>query len=213
MPAHHAIEMRFIRNPNSISGRTDDVLRITKLGENSVRAVYTEISGAERVIDSMVMSYQQFIVYVYRLFFMLTLDDDPFVSVQLFIPCYPTILLKVANLHKNINIILEMLASVCYTWPSIGRPQEPEAATRVNPPPTAVDTNPVMSGAGGAFANANNAGSIPRVLIPIDIPTPALNIATLASLLSAGFADTGVSTAAATAADTTTTTDTGAGST
>jgi len=126
MPAHRTIELRFIRR--SATGQLqhdaslDDLLKITKLGENSVRAIYTERSVDGATIDVQTLTYQQCLLYVYRIFNLLTLDEDPFESVQLFLPAYPTVMLKVETLRTHIPHLMEALASTCTQWPAIGRP-------------------------------------------------------------------------------------------
>lgn len=125
MPAHHAITIRFLRREATgfADGRpsTDDVLTVTKLGENSVRLVYTENSGDGKTIDVMQFTYQQLIAYLYRVFWLLGLDDDPFKSVQFFIPGYPTVLIEINSLQQNVNVLLELVMSTCFAWPAIGR--------------------------------------------------------------------------------------------
>lgn len=125
MPSHHAITIRFLRQQANgfANGRpsTDDILTVTKLGENSVRLVYSEASDDGKTIDVMQFTYQQFIAYLYRVFWLLGLDEDPFKSVQLFIPGYPTILLEVGTLRQNVNVLLELVMSTCFAWPTIGR--------------------------------------------------------------------------------------------
>lgn len=100
---------------------TDDTLRITKLGENSVRCIYTEKSDGDTTIDTMIMNYQQLLAYLYRIFFLLGLDDDPFQSVQFFIPGYPTVLIQVAMLKQYLPQMIEIMYSTCWSWPAIGR--------------------------------------------------------------------------------------------
>jgi len=128
MPSHRTIELRFLRkDENDRSGDTDDIVKIIKLGENSVRVVYHERCAAGHTIDTMIFNYGQLIGYLYRVFWLVGIDDDPFKSVQLFIPGLPSILISVANLQKNINHILEMLLNTCYSWPHVGR--EPAVTT------------------------------------------------------------------------------------
>ena len=122
MPAHNEILIRFLRRAANGNARmnpaTDDTLKIVKLGENSVRCLYTEKSGGDRICDSMIFTYQQLLVYLYRVFFLLGLDEDPFKSVQFFIPGYPTILVEVTMLQRNLPQIMEILTATCWTWPS-----------------------------------------------------------------------------------------------
>jgi hypothetical protein len=125
MPSHRAIEFRFIRQTNQ--SQPDDILKITKLGENSVRTIYTERSDDGVVVDVHTQTYQSALVYIYRIFNLLTLDEDPFQSVQLFLPGYPTVLLSIATLRANIPLLMESLAATCTQWPAIGRRVETQA--------------------------------------------------------------------------------------
>ncbi len=133
MPAHRTIELRFIRRSETgqlqHDASLDDLLKITKLGENLVRAIYTERSVDGATVDVQTMSYQQCLVYVYRIFNLLTLDEDPFESVQLFLPAYPTVLLKTDTLRAHIPQLMEAMAAICMQWPAIGRRQEEESTT------------------------------------------------------------------------------------
>ena len=133
MPAHRTIELRFIRRSETgqlqHDASLDDLLKITKLGENLVRAIYTERSVDGATVDVQTMSYQQCLVYVYRIFNLLTLDEDPFESVQLFLPAYPTVLLKTETLRAHIPQLMEALAATCVQWPAIGRRQEETSTT------------------------------------------------------------------------------------
>lgn len=105
---------------------TDDLLKIIKLGENSVRCLYTEKSADSRTCDTMIFTYQQLMAYLYRIFFLLGLDEDPFKSVQFFIPGYPTVLVEVTALQRHLPQIMEIMTATCWSWPSVGRaPAEP----------------------------------------------------------------------------------------
>ncbi len=132
MPAHHAIELRFVRvngTSRPLPSATDDILRIVKLGENTVRTVYTEKSSDGSMVDTNHFNYQQLIGYLYRIFLLLTLDDDPFAYVNLSVPGYPIVLLKVEELRKHMQNILEVILSTCCQWPAIGR-EEAAPATQ-----------------------------------------------------------------------------------
>jgi hypothetical protein len=121
MPQYHHIEIRFVRSDTAINVE-DDVLKIVKLGENSVRAIYTEKSTDGTMIDTMLLTYSQLMAYMYRIFMLLGLDCDPFAKVNISIPGYPIVIVRVQTLQQNLQHILELLMSTCQTWPVIGRP-------------------------------------------------------------------------------------------
>jgi len=134
MPRHHEIQIRFIRrlangtaDPNPAR---DDILRITSLGENSLRAVYTERSEDVAVVDITTCTTQQLLAYLYRAFWATSLDEDPFQSVQLFVPGFPTFIIEVATLKHNIPSILDLVMSVCWNWPTVGNPDYVSAPER-----------------------------------------------------------------------------------
>lgn len=123
---HHKIELRFLRKKTSSSdgaapASEDDVLEIFKLGENSVRIVYTENDGTAIQKDVFHCNYQQALTYVYRAFMLLSLDDDPFLSVQIHAPGYPCALIFVKKIKENMTMIMELLATTCWNWPAVGR--------------------------------------------------------------------------------------------
>lgn len=142
MPTHHCIQLRFVRKgerPGSTSPPSeDDILRVVKLGENAVRIIYTEKSSDGMMIDTMQFSYTQFIAYLHRIFWLLSLDDDPFESVNIAVPGHPVVLIKVDVLQKNVQYLLELIMHTCYSWPAIGRAElnrERTTGPTVAPPP------------------------------------------------------------------------------
>ena len=118
MPRNREIQMRFIRFHTDST--RDDILRITRLAENSNRIVYTEKSDNSDVVDILTCTHQQLLSYLYRVFWLTTLDEDPFKSVQFFIPGFPTFLVSVATLKQNTPSILDLVVSLCWNWPVIG---------------------------------------------------------------------------------------------
>ena len=120
MPRHRSIQLRFIRRGSNDPDR-DDILKVTKLGENSLRLVYTEKNQYDLFTDFLHLNYTQFLAYLYRTITLLTLDEDPFQSVQFFVPGYPTLMLSVSTLKQQTGYILEMITSTLWNWPAIGR--------------------------------------------------------------------------------------------
>jgi hypothetical protein len=134
MPTTHAIQLRFIRRtdigtPESNSA-LDDQLVIHKLGENNLRVTYTERTVDGVLTDTTMMTYQKMIHYTSRLLWLLALDSDPFYSVQLMIPGYPTVLVLVSRLQEQAAIILDLLINTCWHWPAAGRPPTPTTPNR-----------------------------------------------------------------------------------
>ena len=128
MPAHNVIELRFLRQQGTREPCTDDILEIKKMGENMVRATYREREPTGSLtIDTQLMGYQQLFAYLYRIFWVLSIDTDPFESVQLRVPGYPCVLLSVSTLQQNLTAIMELMISTCWNWPGVGRITVPEA--------------------------------------------------------------------------------------
>jgi hypothetical protein len=86
------------------------------------------------------MTYQKMIHYVSRILWLLGLDSDPFFSVQVMIPGYPTVLIPVARIQEQAVIILDLLLNTCWHWPTAGRvvPLNTPNRTRAAADPLAV---------------------------------------------------------------------------
>jgi hypothetical protein len=160
MARHRCITLYFsrvTRNGSQANPEHDDSLRIYKNSENNIRMIYTDRSEESApYIDVMNVNYQQMMLYLYRLFWLLAMDSDPFHSVQLFIPGYPTVLMPVAAIQANINQLMDLLGSTCIAWPAIGSQQQ--SAPIRNP------QQPTNSGsgedAGSNVGSSANVGSV-----------------------------------------------------
>jgi len=124
MTRHHELQLRFLRRTadgfaDSDSSK-DDVLCITRIAENSYRLIYTERSGDGAHVDIMTLTNQTLLAYLYRMFWLLGLDEDPFESVQLFVPGYPTFLIKATNMKANVPNMLDIIINNCWNWPIAG---------------------------------------------------------------------------------------------
>lgn len=128
MPTHRNIEIRFLRRKEGTTNTADnnpahdDVLRIVKLGENSVRIIYLEREGDGTMTDTLTLSYQEALTHIYKIFMLMGLDADPFVSVQFRIPGYPCYLILVEKIQENMSMIMGILASSCWGWAHVGTP-------------------------------------------------------------------------------------------
>lgn len=122
MKQYRDLHIRFLREgcPSS----EDDQMVVKKLGDNTLRVQYTENIGDSNISEYIIVNYNQFLNYMYRLLNLLTLDDDPIHSVQFMAPTYPSILVLVKNIPSKLNIILEWMGNVCTNWPRVikGRP-------------------------------------------------------------------------------------------
>jgi len=93
---------------------------ISRVGDNSLRLSYTEKNDDGAIVDIINYSYHQAISYVYRVLWFLGLDEDPFQSVQFFLPGYPTCLILVKEVKPIIPQLLETIYSLFTMWPVTG---------------------------------------------------------------------------------------------
>lgn len=126
MPQYNPMTMRFVRRimPEGIAEpdpELDDLLVVQKLGENTLRVTYTERTHDGVLRDTTVMTYQKFFHYLWRLLWLLTIDADPFQSVQLMIPSFPIVLVPVATLQQHMVQIMDIVMTTCWQWPVVAR--------------------------------------------------------------------------------------------
>jgi hypothetical protein len=151
MPTTHAIQIRFLRRtPNGAMERNsalDDLLTIQKLGENTLRVTYTERTEDGTLSDMTTMTYQKMLHYVSRILWLLGLDSDPFHSVQVMIPGYPTVLVLVARIQEQAMMILDLLVNTCWHWPTVARITAPntQGRTRVAGEPIGREPPPLRT--------------------------------------------------------------------
>jgi hypothetical protein len=126
MSRPHEIQLRFIRFNSDNDPLTDDVLRIQRVADDSYRIIYTERSCDKAQVDVISLTNQTLLAYLYRMFWLLGLDEDPFESVQLFVPGYPTSLVKAANIKTCVPNMLDIIITNCWNWPSIGAESDTE---------------------------------------------------------------------------------------
>jgi hypothetical protein len=145
MPSAHSIQLRFIRRTSNGLAENDplldDLLVIHKLGENNLRITYTERTIDGEISDTTLMTYQRMIHYVSRILWLLSLDSDPFNSVQVMVPGYPTVLILVSRIQEQAITILDLLANTCWHWPAAGRvrPLNSLRRTRLAAEPTVTE--------------------------------------------------------------------------
>ena len=156
MPAYSPILIYFIRRTEGDNPDRDDCLRIEKLGENNLRLTYTERSVDGPIIDTALITYQKLAHYLCRLFWILSIDEDPFQSVQTMIPSYPTFRLSAEALKTNMNTVLDMVMTTCWHWPAMSRAAPP----------------PLRSVGGGGGGGAGTAASVVAEDLPPFVGSP-----------------------------------------
>lgn len=124
MPVHNTIDIRFIRrtpvgqaesNPNR-----DDLIHIARLGENLHRVTYTERSNRAPIVDVCRLNNHQLLSYLYRAFWLTSIDEDPFQSMQIFVPGYPSCLVSVASVKQSYAQFLDLIVTTYMNWPTRG---------------------------------------------------------------------------------------------
>ena len=126
----HPISVRILRRDHKEQmPEFDDCITIRKLTENRIKVTYVEKSGDEPIVDISYMGYQQLMIYIYRVLFLLVIDNDPFLSVQFIFPGYPSTLITIPNLKDRIPTMMELVWSTCVSWPSSSSASASESAT------------------------------------------------------------------------------------
>jgi hypothetical protein len=133
-----SVILRFIRNGATDSSKTDDVLRITPYPSMNpeVNTFLVKFSPAKEFAlgsyeNQVYWTHDQVYDYVSNLLTLLTLDNDPFKSVQLDLPLAPSLLFQVATLSDRIPHILRFLnTALTNSWPTFTN--RPELSTPVN---------------------------------------------------------------------------------
>ena len=123
MRNHHDIVVRFIRRTDEDGSDhdadTDDVLKIVHQQNNMLRFIYTERSGDEADHDTSTFTHHDAISHMYRMFWITSLDEDPFRSIQFFLPSFPSFLVSVAVVKQNMNQILDLFLAIFRSWPAV----------------------------------------------------------------------------------------------
>jgi hypothetical protein len=121
-----SVTLRFIRDTATDSSKMDDILRITPSSSVNpeLSAFVVKFSPAKSFApgsyeNQVSWNHEQVYEYVSSLLMLLTLDNDPFKSVQLDLPLAPSLLFEVSKLSERIPHILRMLYTTLTTsWPT-----------------------------------------------------------------------------------------------
>jgi hypothetical protein len=129
-PSRHDIQIRFVRRNSDGTADTnpdhDDLLHIARINANSMRVVYVEQGTESATIDYITCTTHQLLCYLYRLLWLITLDEDPFHSVKFQLPGFPALHMSTSAVQSYVPNLLDLVLSLCWNWPGIGRlPNEP----------------------------------------------------------------------------------------
>jgi hypothetical protein len=98
----------------SIGAANDDVITIHKPGD-LFSVTYSDRDSHFRY--SFDASRDQVIEYLYSIFDMLRIDEEPFHSIQITLPAYPAINLKIASLtEKTVTTIMKPIKRSLLKW-------------------------------------------------------------------------------------------------
>lgn len=112
------ILFRLLRSgPDMKDSSRDDMICIECQGEDSYNVYYRDSDMKNPSVAHMTcLSGDQLDTYLYSLFYLICRDADPFRSVQVTAPCFPTIMLSVESFRSKgvreaLNSILPILHS------------------------------------------------------------------------------------------------------
>ena len=124
-----SVTIRFIRNADS--SKTDDILRIVpspssvnhELNTFVVKFSFAKSFAPVSYENQVSWNHAQVYEYVSSLLMLLTLDNDPFKSVQIDLPLAPSLLFEVSTLSSRIPHILRILyTTIMNSWPTYTMP-------------------------------------------------------------------------------------------
>ena len=99
----------------SIGAANDDVITIHKPGDELFSVTYSDRDSHFRY--SFDASRDQVIEYLYSILDMLRIDEEPFHSIQITLPAYPAINVKVRSLsEKTVTTIMKPIKRSLLKW-------------------------------------------------------------------------------------------------
>jgi hypothetical protein len=112
------IQINFIRKGQSIEA--DDVMRIraSDVNQNLYRVEYEDRTVTIR--NRLVATENEVLDYLYAVFALLPIDDDPFEAVQITCPTFPSVLLRVKDLGRAAvqSAVTTIIKTTMRNWPS-----------------------------------------------------------------------------------------------
>ena len=108
------IAIRIIRDINSEN--SDDMLTIQKVGFSHFFVKYYD-TGTPKVTFH--ANESAVVDHIYGIFDLLTMDEEPFESIQVDIPAYPSIIVKIRSLKQRrlSDSIVHIIRRTLYNWP------------------------------------------------------------------------------------------------
>ena len=116
-PRKQAIQVRFIRSMNSKNGSDDDVLSITQVSNDSYNINYND-KEAKLKSKTVAVPRAAVISFLSMTLRMLSVDEEPFETIQFTLPCMPTILVSPENLTSQTrDLIYDSIEATMNYWP------------------------------------------------------------------------------------------------
>jgi len=113
-PLKQTMQVRFIRSKN---GSNDDVVNITQNSDDTYNIIYQDKQASVKSATSSVprLAVMNFLSMTLRL---LTVDEEPFESIQFTLPSMPTILVSPENLSSQTrDLIYDSVEATMNYWP------------------------------------------------------------------------------------------------
>ena len=95
------ITMHILKEDCDEDGKNDDLVAIVPQGEDFYHVYYKCGDWSEKTSHMTAFTGDELDTYLENFFFLITRDSQPFRSIQLNIPCMPTIMLRVEDFRKK----------------------------------------------------------------------------------------------------------------
>lgn len=116
-PRKQAIQVRFIRSMNSKNGSDDDIVSITQVSEDSYNINYND-KEANLKTKTHSVPRAGVISFLSMTLRMLSVDEEPFETIQFTLPSMPTILISPENLTSQTrDLIYDSVEATMNYWP------------------------------------------------------------------------------------------------
>jgi hypothetical protein len=109
------IAFRIVRDRSTPD--TDDIIRIQKQNEHTCVVSYTVPNSGDRF--RFAAHLRDVSHYLYSVFDLLAMDDDPFQSVQFDAPGFPSVIFQLPLTKDNVRTIVSVVKDVIYSYDQV----------------------------------------------------------------------------------------------
>lgn len=120
-PAYASIQFRLLRDTDMSTkgGKTDDILSILKAGDDLYTVVYNDQHSDVKTRTNN-LTQTQVTKFLSNMFRLLTVDDEPFETIQVILPGLPSIMVSPENLTSQTrDLIYDSVEMTMGSWPTI----------------------------------------------------------------------------------------------